>query len=568
MSCSSGQRNGGISLQRFMITQLTCSAVMTVLALFYIAVTPLLARRYSEKGRYYAWLIIVIGFIIPFRPQFGSSIVKITATNTVAPIVQIGNGAPVIRPIENAAAPVTALNISFWHVAVFVWLAGVVVFLVYHLMKHYRFAALSERWSEPIADEQALSLLENLKVELGISRQIGVYNCLSVGSPMLMGFIHPRILMPEVDFEQDELYFILKHELIHYKRKDLWYRFLVLVATALHWFNPLVYLMARATNALCEMSCDAEVIHGTDADIRQRYSETIIGVVKYQSKMKTALSTNFYGGKNGMKKRIFSIMDTSKKKAGFVVLCGVLSITLGTGVAFASNTELQGPSKIIRESIAVKPVISVSFLPDPDIYAQYADFGISVSEDGTKLLYEGQPVRLFVDDESDTESFYFDESASLNLSVVRNAASEITGIESISAQRAQEYHDAFFAEELSAIPAEQNIDFDEQNKYDQYSPFGLTLLAEEDMLYFNGQRVKLLVDLYEEGWFGTFWTDDAGTVNLEVVRDMSGKINSIEIISDEKAQEYRTTVNKKQQTALDELDKKVTKRINELYPEN
>jgi len=131
----------------------------------------------------------------------------------------------------------------------------------------------------------------------------------------MIGFVNPRILLPKSDIEEDELRFILRHELVHYKRKDLWYKCLVLIATAIHWFNPIVYLMAEAIDILCEMSCDAEVIRSTDADTRQHYSETIIGVVKYQSKMKTALSTNFYGGKKGMKNRIFSIMDTGKKRA-------------------------------------------------------------------------------------------------------------------------------------------------------------------------------------------------------------------------------------------------------------
>lgn len=58
-------------MQNFMIALLTCSVSMSALALFYMAVTPLLARRYSAKGRYYAWLIIVIGLIIPFTGVAG-----------------------------------------------------------------------------------------------------------------------------------------------------------------------------------------------------------------------------------------------------------------------------------------------------------------------------------------------------------------------------------------------------------------------------------------------------------------------------------------------------------------
>jgi hypothetical protein len=124
----------------------------------------------------------------------------------------------------------------------------------------------------------------------------------------------------------------------------------VLIATAIHWFNPIVYLIARAIEAQCELSCDAEVVRNTDADMRQSYSETIIGVVKYQSRLKTALSTNFYGGKKGMKNRISSIMDTGKKKAGISIICAVLIVSLGTGFVFAANADNSADKKELTAS--------------------------------------------------------------------------------------------------------------------------------------------------------------------------------------------------------------------------
>ncbi|SHJ15822.1 M56 family metallopeptidase [Lutispora thermophila] len=156
---------------------------------------------------------------------------------------------------------------------------------------------------------------------------------------MLIGFLKPVILLPGYDFSMDELSYILKHELIHLRRKDLWYKRLVFIATAIHWFNPVVYAMAKAIASQCEISCDAEVVKKADIGTRQRYSEIIIGIIKNQSRTQTAFSTNFYGGEKGMKKRIFSIMDTSQKKAAIVVLCLVLAATLGTGVV-ASATSL------------------------------------------------------------------------------------------------------------------------------------------------------------------------------------------------------------------------------------
>lgn len=288
-------------MQNFMITLLTCSATMSAIALLYMALTPLLSKRYSAKGRYYTWLVVVLGLIIPFRPHFGSALVNVNVPAEMAlPSMQTGYVAPAMEQISTAQNSFAAPILSIWQILALIWLAGALVFLLCHAVKHCRFMKLVARWSEDIPDGHiALSILEQLKTEMGIAGQISLQICPSIGSPMLVGFTRPKILLPAMDFAEEELRFILAHELVHHKRKDLYYKVLVLLATAIHWFNPAVYIAARAIDAECELSCDDEVIRSTDADTRQHYSKTILGVVKYQSRFRTALSTNFYGGKKG-----------------------------------------------------------------------------------------------------------------------------------------------------------------------------------------------------------------------------------------------------------------------------
>jgi beta-lactamase regulating signal transducer with metallopeptidase domain len=304
-------------MQNFMEILLICSISMSAAAVLYMAAMPLLARRYSEKGRYYAWLIIIIGLIIPFRPQFSNALVVLEA-----PII-------ITQPITVIPAQAGTPHLIFT-----LWLAGLLAFIAFHTIKHHRFAKMARRWSEEIS----LPLFDGIKAEMGIKRHIPLYICPCVGSPTLIGLFKPRILLPTANLAQDELGFILRHELVHFKRKDLWYKHLVLAATALHWFNPIVHLLARAINALCETSCDAEVLQNADADTRLSYSEAIIGVVKFQSRFKTALTTNFYGGKKSMKNRISSIMDNKKKKAGAIVVALVMTVAMGAGLVLAADS--------------------------------------------------------------------------------------------------------------------------------------------------------------------------------------------------------------------------------------
>jgi len=358
-------------MQEFMVTLLICSAAMSVLALLYMSLTPFLAKRYSEKGRYYAWLIIVIGLIIPFRPSWTNAIFTVdvgvadVSNDFVNTATQAWSGNVATMPTFTAYASPTSIpetfSITLWHGITAAWLIGVAAFISYQTIRHYRFVKTARRWSETIADEKMLSIFRELKMEMGIERQIGLYFSYCVGSPMMIGFIKPKILLPTEELTEKELRFILKHELVHYKRSDLLYKSLVLIATAMHWFNPIVYLTARTINILCETSCDAEVMQNANEDTRQRYSETIINMVKYRSKMKlpTAFSTNFYGGKKGMKNRISSIMDMSKKRAGTLILCGALVLTLGTGAVVAAsaidptNQEIAMPNSAVAEQTAI-----------------------------------------------------------------------------------------------------------------------------------------------------------------------------------------------------------------------
>ena len=62
---------------------------------------------------------------------------------------------------------------------------------------------------------------------------------------MLAGFIHPTLYLPDERISRTDAAFIFRHELTHYKHGDLWLKLLLLAARCLHWFNPLVHLIAR-----------------------------------------------------------------------------------------------------------------------------------------------------------------------------------------------------------------------------------------------------------------------------------------------------------------------------------
>lgn len=363
-------------MQAFLITLLECSIAMSVISLSYMASMPLLSKRYTAKWRYYVWLVIVIGWILPFRPQFDTASlpVKMPAIQ-VMPVEHMGTGEPLMI-IANETGRASS-TILWWAIAG-VWFIGVIGIIAYHVWRHWRFVKMVSRWSTDVTNLQTLGIWHAIKKEMKIVTHVDLKTCPGITSPMMVGFLRPVVLLPSVKIASDGLALILRHELVHLKRNDLWYKALVLLATAVHWFNPVVYIMAKAIAAQCEISCDELVLQGTSFQQRKQYGETIIGVVRNGAKLQTALSTNFYGGKKGMKIRIFSIMDTAKKKAGITILCVALIATIGTGMVFAVSS----PKDVANEDPAEREFIG------PTESKQAIDIDVKSLESGEFICLE------------------------------------------------------------------------------------------------------------------------------------------------------------------------------------
>jgi beta-lactamase regulating signal transducer with metallopeptidase domain len=318
----------------FLIVLLRRSVSMSLITLVYAAIMPVLSKRYAAKWRYMGWLAVAAGWIFPLcpvpRPRIDLSFLlpRITpAAPRVWPVVKALSSMAGTGGIGNTQAA-----FSVWPALAVMWMCGAAGVIAYHALRHGRFVKTVRRWSEPVSDPEILKVWDGLKREMGIKAEPGLKVCRCVTSPMLTGFFRPLILLPPGGIANGGLSLILRHELIHLRRGDLWHKALVLTATALHWFNPVVYFMAKAAAAQCEISCDALVLQDADFERRRQYGETIIGIVKNGAKPRTELVTNFYGGKRAMKSRIFSIMDTKRKKAGLMVFCITLAaiITVST----------------------------------------------------------------------------------------------------------------------------------------------------------------------------------------------------------------------------------------------
>lgn len=138
-----------------------------------------------------------------------------------------------------------------------------------------------------------------------------------------------------------------------------------------------------------------------------------------------------------MKKRIFSIMDTSKKRAGALILCLVVLGTLGTGAAFAVNAEAVSGSYSTNTPISAQDQEKLNQQTKDataKTYAVYEKYGLTYEKETDNFYYDGKLVRYFSDklDADGTYNSFTRTDGVVDLIAVRNADYELTGISPVS----------------------------------------------------------------------------------------------------------------------------------------
>ena len=85
-----------------------------------------------------------------------------------------------------------------------------------------------------------------------------------------------KIVLPRMDNSDDELAMLLRHELIHCKRHDVFMKILVRFVQKVHWFNPVIFFFSRKFCEECEYTCDMEVVRNYNREKRIQYGELIL----------------------------------------------------------------------------------------------------------------------------------------------------------------------------------------------------------------------------------------------------------------------------------------------------
>lgn len=252
-----------------------------VVALVLMGVARVTRARYAAKWRCVIWALLCLRLIIllPLVPQVQAP-VQMTVPQmdrpvavSAAPSVTLDEGTTSpLRPDGKGEAPAPTLS----HIVSGVWLLGMCGVLVWSGVSHMRLRRYLRRWATVETREEVCCRYAAQAQRLNLKRVPKLLACPGLEVPMLTGVVAPALMLPQDASPEDGLDYALLHELIHYRRRDIWLKALVMLTGSVHWFNPVMWLMVRQVDRDIELACDEMALTVLPEEERLAYGETIL----------------------------------------------------------------------------------------------------------------------------------------------------------------------------------------------------------------------------------------------------------------------------------------------------
>ncbi len=359
-----------------------------IVAVLVLLVQPLTAKFFKRKWRYWVWLVLAVRLLVPINLSLPSIVEvelprnEIVVTDTTpqtpvtppemqeVPITPETPDEPVAEPINRPVyvRPATTVKnenektIPITLVLGTVWVVVAVAIFSYQIISHHLFFRRINRFNHTLTDTETQEILARVCREMGITQKVDVFYNGRIQSPLLVGFFKPRILLPKFPNKTQDVEMILRHELMHFKRHDIWYKLLVRAALSMHWFNPLIWIMAKVADEDLEKACDEDVVKNQNESFRHDYCQSILHVVRMQKIKEPALAAGFSSKPSDLRNRFIRILDMTKRRGGKTALIIVACITvvstvfigceLGGVIDVSSNI---GPSDTSSETDETSP---------------------------------------------------------------------------------------------------------------------------------------------------------------------------------------------------------------------
>lgn len=409
-------------METFLLNLLKTSLLGSLAILAMLVLKPLWRERYRAKTRCWLWLALAVFLLLPidfsvknapvqaappkdYTLFVGTDKTAIQSTdNLFGDMAEKSGQSPaavrdtiIQRPVTNPEQKTTRY-IPVTTILFYGYLAGAAAFLLYQGVSYALFRRTVRRWKRDVARADYAAMLSDTARDLGVSAPEMIV-CEAISTPAVTGLLRPRLLLPHERYDVQELRYILRHELCHLKRRDMIFKLVLLAANAMHWFNPVVYLMLRQADEDIELACDSAATDGLELPERAAYSRTLLAAV--QSSVRALPATTCFGGTvERLKRRITNVLGAQKKRGlGIVALVLALTLTAGCAVSWGSRDASTAPfdgSRYHPVFVLENPELTIgeSFLPLSNITSTSVQLSqadgikmVALTYTGTAMVY-------------------------------------------------------------------------------------------------------------------------------------------------------------------------------------
>ncbi len=534
-----------------------------------------LKDKISQQWQYYIWLIVILRLLFPFGPET-SLLGKIyqtvdqAITQTSLPQKHSTSNIPedVLVPTvvleqnnENKNSltedlttvhPLQDIKILLTNHIWLIWFVVMLGLLIRKITIYQGFIRYIRAGLIPVSDIEILDRLSIIAKQTSIRNPIELCVNPLVSSPLLIGFFHPCIVLPSTDIPKKDFQYIILHELIHYKRWDIFYKWLVQITVCLHWFNPLVYLMSQQITKICEFSCDEAVLTKIGGSNAQDYGKTLLDAMAAVGRYKENFGViTLNENKQILKERLGAIMNFKKRSTKIRILTGILTLCIMSGAAFVGVY----PAAAAGNHITDKPQETVDkTTQEKTSSSRYARMTEKYYEDGSLPLFQMAFCNMNEEEQSEWLNRIF---ADRNL-VFFGAAVNLLDEDCVQIQHLAETiykeNDIVYFSNLAMHMGEDSLkvwldraledgkwsfqsvlfhmldrddEFDELEKKQEkeweeaqiaeYGAVGVTINGKD--YYYQGQLVNIFLDIRSNKSFYTLNMNPNGTINIKIVRN-------------------------------------------------
>ena len=315
-----------------------------------------LRNKLAAKWHYVIWMLLILRLLIPYDIQSPWSIYSLVPNSVPIPIANQAN----IRMRDNvnqisnisgkeiqltqdqasfnkqsntkAEEPISK-DLPYAKILAIIWLVGVLVLAILTIAANLKFYFKVRR--EPsVPDARMSELMQECTHKLGIRKNLPITITNRIEAPCLYGLFSPRLLLSKSlvnRLTEENIRHIFIHELVHYKRKDVFINWLAVVAQIAHWFNPIIWYSFTKMREDCELACDADTLSFLRPEEYQSYGFSIISLVSPAQSPQFPGTTGFLGNKNNhqIKRRIKMIKSFHKPTWKWTCTSVVIFISLG-----------------------------------------------------------------------------------------------------------------------------------------------------------------------------------------------------------------------------------------------